>query len=83
MTLTVQETAYGRPETARSDRVTNPGSASGFTQMPVGETLAIFQFSEILTVYWGHRFFNEGQLLRKAAGAAVMAAGAALILPAP
>ena len=51
--------------------------------MPVGETLAIFQFSGILTVFWGHRFFNEGQLLRKAAGAAVMAAGAALILPAP
>lgn len=51
-----------------------------FSRIPVGEALALFQLSGILTVYWGHRFFNEGNLLRKSAGAAIMAAGAALIL---
>ena len=51
-----------------------------FSRMPVGEALALFQLSGILTVYWGHRFFNEGQLFRKSVGAAIMACGAAMIL---
>ena len=51
-----------------------------FSSMPVGEALALFQLSGILTVYWGYRFFREGQLIRKLVGAGFMAAGAALIL---
>jgi len=51
-----------------------------FSKMPVGEALALFQLSGILTVYWGYRYFREGQLIRKLVGAGFMAAGAALIL---
>jgi drug/metabolite transporter (DMT)-like permease len=51
-----------------------------FSKMPVGEALALFQLSGMLTVYWGHRFFNEGQLFRKTVGAAIMAFGAAMML---
>ena len=51
-----------------------------FSSIPVGEALALFQLSGILTVYWGYRFFREGQLIRKLVGAGFMAAGAALIL---
>ena len=51
-----------------------------FSWMPVGEALALFQLSGILTVYWGYRYFNERHLFRKMAGALIMVAGASLIL---
>jgi drug/metabolite transporter (DMT)-like permease len=51
-----------------------------FTGLQVGYALALFQTSTLLTVILGHKVFNEGQFLRRMAGAAVMVAGAILIV---
>lgn len=49
-------------------------------QIPVGYALALFQLSIIVTVFLGHRIFNEGNLKRKLIGSLVMIAGSLLII---
>ena len=51
-----------------------------FAHMPVAEALALFQLSLVLTVYFGHSFFQEKSLLRKLMGTPVMIAGSLLII---
>ncbi len=49
-------------------------------RLQVGYSLALFQISTIITVILGHRMFQEGHFLKRLGGAAIMAAGAVLIL---
>ncbi|MFM8393561.1 MAG: EamA family transporter, partial [Acidobacteriota bacterium] len=51
-----------------------------FSRMPVGEALALFQLSILVSVVFGVRIFNEGDPGRKLIGALIMGAGSALIL---
>lgn len=48
--------------------------------MQVGYTLALFQTSTLLTVFLGWKVFKEPHLARRLTGAAIMAAGATVIL---
>ncbi len=48
--------------------------------MHVGSALALFQISTVISVFLGHRFFNEGQLYRRLIGGIVMTFGAILII---
>lgn len=48
--------------------------------MQVGYTLALFQTSTLLTVLLGWKVFKEPHLARRLTGAAIMAAGATVIL---
>jgi len=49
-------------------------------QIPVGYALALFQLSIIVTVFLGHRIFNEGNIKRKLIGSIIMIAGSLLII---
>jgi drug/metabolite transporter (DMT)-like permease len=49
-------------------------------QLQVGYALALFQTSSLISVFLGHRVFDEPHFLRRLAGAAVMVAGAVLII---
>lgn len=49
-------------------------------QLPVGVSLALFQTSTLLTVFLGHTLFREPHFQRRLAGAAVMAAGAVVLV---
>jgi len=51
-----------------------------FTALPVGNSLALFQTSTLVTVILGHRFFNEKHFLERLVGSGVMVAGAVLIV---
>lgn len=51
-----------------------------FSLMPVGEALALFQLSGILTIFLGHRYFQEKDLKQKLLGTVIMIAGSALII---
>lgn len=51
-----------------------------FKHMPVGEALALFQVSIIISVFLGYKVFSEGGIARKLVGAAIMVAGSFLIL---
>jgi uncharacterized membrane protein len=51
-----------------------------FAAMAVGPALALFQLSNVLNLFFGHHFFGEGEMLRKAIGTAISAAGAVLIV---
>ena len=51
-----------------------------FCRMPVAYALALFQLSALLSVFFGGILFHEKGMMRKLAGSAVMAAGAAVIL---
>jgi drug/metabolite transporter (DMT)-like permease len=51
-----------------------------FGAMQVGYALALFQLSALVSVFLGHRYFRERDVRRRLAGAAVMVAGAALIV---
>ena len=51
-----------------------------FTAMPVGNSLALFQTSTLVTVVLGHRFFNEKHFFERLIGSGVMVAGAVLIV---
>jgi len=46
----------------------------------VGYSLALFQLSALVTVYFGHRYFAEGNIRRRLIGSLIMVAGAALIV---
>ena len=51
-----------------------------FKNMQVGTALALFQISILLTVLFGHHFFNEKGILKKITGAMIMIAGSLLII---
>ena len=51
-----------------------------FGWMQVGYSLALFQLSTPVSVFLGHRYFQEGNIGKRLAGSAVMAAGAMLIV---
>jgi drug/metabolite transporter (DMT)-like permease len=54
-----------------------------FGKLEVGYSLALFQLSTLLTVWFGHRYFQERDLGRRLAASVVMVAGAALIVTSP
>lgn len=51
-----------------------------FKKMPVGEALALFQVSILISVFLGYQVFREGGLIKKLAGSAIMIAGSLFIL---
>lgn len=51
-----------------------------FATLQVGYALALFQLSTLLTVYLGHRYFEEQNVGRRLLGAVIMVAGAILIV---
>lgn len=51
-----------------------------FGRMQVGYSLALFQLSSLISVFFGHRYFAEPHLGRRLAASGVMAAGAVLIV---
>jgi drug/metabolite transporter (DMT)-like permease len=51
-----------------------------FEKMQVGYSLALFQLSTLITVYLGHRYFQERNIRRRLFGSVVMVAGAILIV---
>ncbi|HEY8751655.1 MAG TPA: EamA family transporter [Tepidisphaeraceae bacterium] len=51
-----------------------------FNAMPVGNSLALFQTSTLVSVVLGHRFFNEGHFIERMIGSGIMVGGAVLII---
>ncbi|MEO8522975.1 MAG: EamA/RhaT family transporter, partial [Acidobacteriota bacterium] len=51
-----------------------------FGVMQVGYSLALFQLSALVSVFLGYRYFHERHTRRRLLGAAIMVAGAALIV---
>jgi drug/metabolite transporter (DMT)-like permease len=51
-----------------------------FGQLQVGYALALFQLSTLVTVYLGHRYFQERNIRRRLLGSLVMVIGAMLIV---
>ncbi len=51
-----------------------------FGRMPVGYSLALFQLSSLISVFLGHRYFQEPHLGRRLAASGIMAVGAAMLL---
>jgi drug/metabolite transporter (DMT)-like permease len=51
-----------------------------FGQLQVGYSLALFQLSTLVTVYFGHRYFQERNIRRRLIGSLVMVVGAMLIV---
>jgi drug/metabolite transporter (DMT)-like permease len=51
-----------------------------FGQLQVGYALALFQLSALISVVLGYRYFQERHIRKRLLGAAVMVAGAALIV---
>ncbi len=51
-----------------------------FATLQVGYSLALFQLSKLITVYLGHRYFQERNTGRRALGSLVMVIGAMLIV---
>jgi len=51
-----------------------------FGKLQVGYSLALFQLSTLITVYFGHRYFQERNIRRRLLGSLVMVIGATLIV---
>jgi drug/metabolite transporter (DMT)-like permease len=51
-----------------------------FGKLQVGYALALFQLSALISVLLGHRYFQERHIRKRLVGAAIMVAGAALIV---
>ena len=51
-----------------------------FGRLQVGPSLALFQLSALISVFLGYRYFQEQHIRRRLLGAAVMVAGAAMIV---
>ena len=49
-------------------------------KLQVGYSLALFQLSTLVTVYLGHRYFQERNIRRRLVGSLVMMIGAMLIV---
>ena len=50
-----------------------------FGRLAVGYSLALFQLSALISVFLGHRYFQERDIRKRLAGAAIMVSGAVLI----
>ncbi|MFD2573745.1 EamA family transporter [Spirosoma soli] len=59
--------------------ITQVASNVALAHMQVGYALALFQTSALVSVLFGHHFFNEQGILRKLIGASIMVVGAILI----
>jgi len=55
-------------------------SLLSFGKLQVGYSLALFQLSTLISVFLGHRYFQEGRIRKRLVGSAIMAAGAAMIV---
>jgi drug/metabolite transporter (DMT)-like permease len=51
-----------------------------FNVLQVGYSLALFQMSTLLSVFFGYRFFQEQNIARRLLGATIMVAGAVFII---
>jgi drug/metabolite transporter (DMT)-like permease len=51
-----------------------------FQTLQVGYSLALFQLSALVTVYLGHRYFQERNIKRRLVGSVIMVMGAILIV---
>jgi len=51
-----------------------------FGALQVGYSLALFQLSTLVTVYFGHHYFGEGNIRRRLLGSLIMVTGAVLIV---
>jgi uncharacterized membrane protein len=51
-----------------------------FSKMQVGPSLALFQVSILISVFFGYRFFKETDLVRKIIGSLIMILGSVLII---
>jgi drug/metabolite transporter (DMT)-like permease len=51
-----------------------------FQKLQVGYSLALFQLSTLVTVYLGHRYFQEQHIRRRLLGSLIMVTGAILIV---
>jgi drug/metabolite transporter (DMT)-like permease len=51
-----------------------------FGKLQVGYSLALFQLSILISVYFGHRYFRERNIRRRLLGSLVMVIGAMLIV---
>jgi drug/metabolite transporter (DMT)-like permease len=51
-----------------------------FGKLQVGYSLALFQLSTLITVYLGHRYFQERNIRRRLLGSVIMVIGAILIV---
>ena len=51
-----------------------------FGTLQVGYSLALFQMSALLSVFLGHRYFQEGHIRKRLFGSIVMVAGAVMIV---
>lgn len=51
-----------------------------FDHMPVGYALSLFQLSAIISVFFGHRLFNEQAIRQKLIGSAIMITGSIVII---
>jgi drug/metabolite transporter (DMT)-like permease len=51
-----------------------------FGKLQVGYSLALFQLSSLISVFFGYRYFDERGIRRRLAASAIMVAGAALIV---
>ena len=51
-----------------------------FGKLQVGYSLALFQLSTLISVYLGHRYFQERNIRRRLLGSSVMVTGAILIV---
>jgi drug/metabolite transporter (DMT)-like permease len=51
-----------------------------FGKLQVGYSLALFQLSTLISVFLGHRYFQEGRIRKRLVGSVIMAAGAAMIV---
>jgi drug/metabolite transporter (DMT)-like permease len=59
--------------------ITQIASNVALADMPVGYALALFQTSALVSVLFGHQFFQEQGITRKLIGASIMVVGAVLI----
>jgi drug/metabolite transporter (DMT)-like permease len=51
-----------------------------FGKMQVGYSLALFQLSSLISVFFGYRYFEERHIRRRLAASGIMVAGAVLIV---
>jgi drug/metabolite transporter (DMT)-like permease len=51
-----------------------------FGKLPVGYSLALFQLSSLIGVFFGYRYFDEVDIRRRLAASTIMVAGAVLII---
>ena len=51
-----------------------------FGKLQVGYSLALFQLSSLISVFFGYRYFHESNIRKRLVGSCIMIAGATLIV---